>query len=58
MRPLVQIPAAYIHYAHSSVAFLAFGSAFALASALHYKQVVKNGIAGWPDEWLPSVSAS
>jgi hypothetical protein len=29
-----------------------------LAMALHYKQVVKNGVAGWPEEWVPSVSAT
>jgi len=58
MRPLLQLPASYIHYAHSAIAFAAFSSAFALACKFHYKQVVKNGVAGWPDEWMPSVSAS
>lgn len=56
--PLIRLPARYIHYAHSTLAAAAFGSALVLAMALHYKQVVKNGVAGWPEEWVPSVSAT
>ncbi|ORZ04605.1 hypothetical protein BCR41DRAFT_379067 [Lobosporangium transversale] len=37
-------------------------SAFLLALAIgcygHYYKIVKNGIAGYPDEWFPSVSAT
>jgi hypothetical protein len=44
--PLVRVPASYVHYAHSTLAFLAFTTAFVLACGLHYKKVVKNGIAG------------
>lgn len=32
--------------------------ALGFALALHYRRVVKNGVAGWPDEWWPSVSAT
>ncbi|KAJ9092428.1 hypothetical protein QFC21_006810 [Naganishia friedmannii] len=56
--PLIRLPARYIHYAHSTLAAAAFGSALVLAMAMHYKQVVKNGVAGWPEEWVPSVSAT
>ncbi|GHJ86982.1 hypothetical protein NliqN6_3384 [Naganishia liquefaciens] len=56
--PLARLPAGYIYHAHSSLAFTAFAGAFGIACALHYRQVVKNGIAGWPEEWMPSVSAT
>lgn len=45
--PLIRLPAGYVHHAHSVLAFTAFTGAFGLACALHYRQVVKNGIAGY-----------
>lgn len=51
-------PAWYIARAHTILAVSAFATAFLMGCALHYKRIVKNGIAGWPDEWIPSVSAT
>lgn len=50
--------AAYIARAHTVLALTAFLSALAIGSALHYKKIVKNGVAGYPEEWFPSVSAT
>ncbi|KAI0259848.1 Frag1/DRAM/Sfk1 family-domain-containing protein [Gloeopeniophorella convolvens] len=43
---------------HTYLSFTAFGGALLVASALHFTKVVKNDVAGWPDEWFPSVSAT
>ena len=43
---------------HTYLAYAAFFSALAIGSYLHFKKIVKNGIAGWPEEWFPSVSAT
>ncbi|GBE88480.1 Protein cwh43 [Sparassis crispa] len=43
---------------HTCLAFAAFLGALFLGCALHYKKIVKNGVAGYPDEWFPSVSAT
>ncbi|KDN52169.1 hypothetical protein K437DRAFT_272709 [Tilletiaria anomala UBC 951] len=56
--PLVTISGALVSYLHTVLGFLSFFGALVLALGWHYKQVVKNGIAGWPDEWWPSVSAT
>ena len=50
--------ASYVARAHTVLAFAAFLSALAIGSALHYKKIVKNGVAGYPEEWFPSVSAT
>jgi hypothetical protein len=42
---------------HSIVVTLAFLTALVLAVKLHYFKVVKNSYYGYPDEWIPSVSA-
>ena len=55
--PLV-INASWVAKAHTYFAFSAFVSALLLGCALHYKKIVKNGIAGYPEEWFPSVSAT
>lgn len=40
------------------LSFTAFFGALVIGCALHYKKIVKNGVAGWPEEWFPSVSAT
>ncbi|KAF9272744.1 hypothetical protein BGZ68_002124, partial [Mortierella alpina] len=36
----------------------AFILAFIIGCYAHYYKIVKNGVAGYPDEWFPSVSAT
>lgn len=48
----------YIAVVHTAFASTAFVSALLLACLLHYKKVVRNGVAEWPEEWWPSVSAT
>lgn len=55
---LVTISGAVISYIHTFLGFLAFGGALLVALSLHYHKVVKNGVAGWPQEYWPSVSAT
>ncbi|KAF5392189.1 hypothetical protein D9757_001378 [Collybiopsis confluens] len=43
---------------HTILAYTAFSSALVLGLCLHYKKIVKNGVAGYPQEWFPSVSAT
>ncbi|CAE6426794.1 unnamed protein product [Rhizoctonia solani] len=43
---------------HTICASAAFFCALAVGTSLHYKKIVKNGVAGWPQEWWPSVSAT
>ena len=43
---------------HTICAAAAFLCALAVGISLHYKKIVKNGVAGWPQEWWPSVSAT
>ena len=50
--------AATVARAHTYLAFAAFLSALVLGCALHYMKIVKNGVAGYPEEWFPSVSAT
>lgn len=52
------LDALYIPLLHSYLACLAFSGALVLGCLLHYKKIVKNGVAGYPDEWFPSVSAT
>ncbi|THH23217.1 hypothetical protein EUX98_g7963 [Antrodiella citrinella] len=52
------VDAAHIAILHTCLSFAAFLSALFIGSALHYKQIVKNGVAGYPEEWFPSVSAT
>ncbi|KAI0329269.1 hypothetical protein GY45DRAFT_1253146 [Cubamyces sp. BRFM 1775] len=44
--------------AHTYLALAAFLGALFIGCALHYKKIVKNGVAGYPEEWFPSVSAT
>ncbi|KAH9057870.1 Frag1/DRAM/Sfk1 family-domain-containing protein [Lactarius vividus] len=43
---------------HTLLSGAAFLSALVVGCALHYKKIVKNDVAGWPEEWFPSVSAT
>ncbi|TFK40056.1 Frag1/DRAM/Sfk1 family-domain-containing protein [Crucibulum laeve] len=52
------LPAAILARAHTVLAALAFSSALLIGSYLHYYKIVKNGVAAYPDEWFPSVSAT
>ncbi|KAK0193555.1 Frag1/DRAM/Sfk1 family-domain-containing protein [Armillaria mellea] len=52
------IQASHIARAHTCLAAAAFLSALFVGSLLHYKKIVKNGVAGYPQEWFPSVSAT
>ncbi|KAL0574045.1 Protein cwh43 [Marasmius crinis-equi] len=56
--PNVVLRASQIARAHTILAYSAFGSALLIGSLLHYKKIVKNGVAGYPEEWFPSVSAT
>ncbi|KAF8515385.1 Frag1/DRAM/Sfk1 family-domain-containing protein [Hysterangium stoloniferum] len=53
-----RLPASYISKAHTIFASSAFLCALFVGSRLHYRKIVKNEIAGYPDEWWPSVSAT
>lgn len=52
------INASHIARAHTLLALAAFGVALCVGVMLHYKKIVKNGVAGYPEEWFPSVSAT
>jgi hypothetical protein len=54
----ISFSATYISRVHTACASLAFLSALTLGILLHYKKIVKNEVAGYPDEWWPSVSAT
>lgn len=53
-----KLDASVIAAVHTYLAFAAFFSALFIGCALHYKKIVKNGVAGYPEEWFPSVSAT
>jgi len=54
----VTLRAASIAKAHTVLACSAFLSALFIGYLLHYEKIVKNGVAGYPQEWFPSVSAT
>ena len=54
----VSFPASWVVVAHTALASLAFLTALAVGTGLHYEKIVKNGVAGYPQEWFPSVSAT
>ncbi|PFH46805.1 hypothetical protein AMATHDRAFT_153788 [Amanita thiersii Skay4041] len=56
--PIFVLKASSVARVHSCLAALAFVSALVVGCLCHYKQIVKNGIAGYPQEWFPSVSAT
>ncbi|KAG5716861.1 Protein cwh43 [Termitomyces sp. T112] len=56
-KPIV-LNAALVARIHTYLAYTAFLTALVVACLCHYKKVVKNSIAGYPEEWFPSVSAT
>ncbi|KAI9001545.1 Frag1/DRAM/Sfk1 family-domain-containing protein [Trametes punicea] len=57
-KPGFVLHAATLARVHTYLALAAFLSALFIGCALHYKKIVKNGVAGYPEEWFPSVSAT
>ena len=57
-RSRLTIDAAHVVTLHTYLAYSAFFSALLIGCALHYRKIVKNGVAGYPEEWFPSVSAT
>ncbi|KAN0120924.1 Frag1/DRAM/Sfk1 family domain containing protein [Russula decolorans] len=55
---LLSAPASSLARLHAFLSFTAFIGALLIASSLHYTKIVKNAVAGWPEEWFPSVSAT
>jgi len=43
---------------HTVLAAVAFLTALIVGCLCHYKKIVQNGVAGYPQEWFPSVSAT
>ncbi|THH00526.1 hypothetical protein EW145_g7066 [Phellinidium pouzarii] len=44
--------------AHTILGLTSFLTALVIGCTLHFKKIVKNGVAGYPQEWFPSVSAT
>jgi Frag1/DRAM/Sfk1 family len=57
-KPSLSFKASSIALIHTWLGLLAFFSALILGCCLHYKKIVTNGVAGYPQEWFPSVSAT
>ncbi|KAJ6494715.1 Frag1/DRAM/Sfk1 family-domain-containing protein [Mycena vitilis] len=57
-RPTLRVPAYALARAHTVLGFAAFLSALAIGILYHYKKIVKNAVAGYPEEFFPSVSAT
>ncbi|KAF9429601.1 hypothetical protein BGZ76_001177 [Entomortierella beljakovae] len=55
---LARIPGTTIPLAHTIFGASAFIFALIVGCYAHYYKIVKNGVAGYPDEWFPSVSAT
>ncbi|KAI0249871.1 Frag1/DRAM/Sfk1 family-domain-containing protein [Lactifluus subvellereus] len=55
---LLTIRASRVARLHTFLSLTAFIGALVIASSLHYTKIVKNAVAGWPEEWFPSVSAT
>jgi hypothetical protein len=45
------VAAASIARAHTYLGFTAFLSALVVGCLLHYEKIVKNDVAGYPEEW-------
>ncbi|KAJ7722557.1 Frag1/DRAM/Sfk1 family-domain-containing protein [Mycena maculata] len=52
------LSATYVARAHTALASAAFIVALSLGLLYHYKKLCKNGIAGYPEEFFPSVSST
>ncbi|TFK50059.1 hypothetical protein OE88DRAFT_1661586 [Heliocybe sulcata] len=57
-RARLTLDASRIAAVHTYLALATFFTALSLGCLLHYKKIVKNGVAGYPEEWFPSVSAT
>lgn len=57
-KPPLVLNASSIARLHTILAAFAFLAAFVVGCACHYKKIVQNGVAGYPEEWFPSVSAT
>lgn len=58
MKPPLVLNASSIARMHTCLAASAFLTALIVGCACHYKKIVQNGVAGYPEEWFPSVSAT
>ncbi|KIK62372.1 hypothetical protein GYMLUDRAFT_41803 [Collybiopsis luxurians FD-317 M1] len=56
--PNIILKASTLARVHTVLAYTAFITALSIGLCLHYKKIVKNGVAGYPQEWFPSVSAT
>ncbi|RDB31055.1 Protein cwh43 [Hypsizygus marmoreus] len=52
------VSAALVGRVHTVLAYTAFLTALVVGCLGHYKKIVKNDVAGYPQEWFPSVSAT
>lgn len=57
-KPPLVLNASSIARVHTIFSAFAFLAALVVGSACHYKKIVQNGVAGYPEEWFPSVSAT
>ncbi|KAI8075347.1 Frag1/DRAM/Sfk1 [Gilbertella persicaria] len=55
---VVRVPAQYVSYSHTVFAYSAFFIALIIGCYTHYYKIVQNEYFGFPQEWLPSVSAT
>ncbi|KAF9546488.1 hypothetical protein EC957_009701 [Mortierella hygrophila] len=55
---LARIPGTSVPLVHTIFGASAFILALFIGCYGHYYKIVKNGVAGYPDEWFPSVSAT
>ncbi|TPX60434.1 hypothetical protein PhCBS80983_g01778 [Powellomyces hirtus] len=53
----IVIPASIVPVLHTFLGYTAFLVALGVCYRTHWHQVLKNEVAGWPQEWFPSVSA-
>ena len=56
--PTLALNAKWISFAHTFLASLSFLAALVVGVYLHYHKIVENASFGYPDEWMPSVSAT
>ena len=54
----VSVRASTLARIHTALSLAAFLGALLVGCTLHYTKIVKNGVAGYPQEWFPSVSAT
>ncbi|KAJ7674200.1 Frag1/DRAM/Sfk1 family-domain-containing protein [Mycena rosella] len=55
---MVVFSATHVARAHTALSSAAFAVALVIGLLYHYQKIVKNAVAGYPDEWFPSVSAT